>query len=178
LILLCLLPFGCDQGDMQDRGRLKPLEPSTFFPDGNSSRDLVPGTVSRTPASIVGILPAQPDSFPVPLTRQLLERGRERYDIYCAVCHGAAGYGNGMVVQRGFTPPPSFHLDRLRNQPPGHVVTVISNGFGAMYSYADRLTPDDRWAIAASIKARQLSQHAPQTALSDADRQELGKVPK
>jgi mono/diheme cytochrome c family protein len=165
---------------MQDHGRLKPFEPTTFFPDGNSSRDLVPGTVPRTPhfTTTIAQQPGQSESFPVPLTRQLLDRGRERYDIFCAVCHGASGYGDGMVVQRGFTPPPSFHLDRLRAQPPGHVVAVISNGFGAMYSYADRIPPDDRWAIAAYIKALQLSQRAPQTALNDADRKELSRLPK
>ncbi len=96
----------------------------------------------------------------MPVTRQSLARGRERFNIYCAVCHGATGDGNGMIVQRGFPQPPSFHDQRLRDAPAGHFVDVITNGYGVMYSYASRVAPEDRWAIAAYIRALQLSQHA------------------
>jgi mono/diheme cytochrome c family protein len=89
-----------------------------------------------------------------------LERGRERYDIFCSVCHGRTGEGNGMIVQRGFPPPPSYHIDRLREAPAGHFFHVITHGYGVMYSYATHVPPADRWAIAAYIRALQLSQHA------------------
>ena len=102
----------------------------------------------------------------MPVTRDLLRRGEERFNIYCAVCHGATGSGDGMIVQRGFPQPSSFHDDRLRQAPVGHFVDVISRGYGVMYSYASRVRPDERWAIAAYIRALQLSQHA---APADAD---------
>ena len=98
--------------------------------------------------------------LPVALSRELLERGRERYEIYCAVCHGRTGEGNGMVVQRGFPVPPSYQIDRLREAPLGHFFDVITQGYGVMYSYAERVEPADRWAIAAYIRALQLSRHA------------------
>jgi hypothetical protein len=162
---------------MREGGRVKPMEPSTFFADGLSSRRPVPGTVARDPlqdgtSSERGAGHAQEkhshehhaaesQELPMPLTRGLLTRGQLQYNIHCAVCHGYTGYGDGMIVQRGFTPPPSFHIDRLRSAPPSHYVDVIRNGYGAMYSYAERVAPDDRWAITAYIKALQLSQHAP-----------------
>ena len=100
------------------------------------------------------------DLFPMPVTHELLERGQQRYDIYCSVCHGRTGQGNGMVARRGFPAPPSYDLDRLRAAPVGHFVEVISNGYGLMYSYASRVEPADRWAIAAYIRTLQLSHHA------------------
>ena len=100
------------------------------------------------------------------VTRELIARGQQRFDIYCAVCHVATGAGNGMIVQRGFPAPPSFHEQRLRDAPVGHFVDVITNGYGVMYSYASRVMPEDRWASAAYIRALQLSQHA---APGDAD---------
>jgi mono/diheme cytochrome c family protein len=102
----------------------------------------------------------QATDFPFPVTSDVLARGQERYDIYCTPCHGYAGYGDGVIVQRGLTPPPSFHSDRLRAAPVGHFFDVITNGFGVMYSYGDRVQPEDRWAIAAYIRALQLSQDA------------------
>ncbi|MEO6908689.1 MAG: cytochrome c [Abditibacteriaceae bacterium] len=98
--------------------------------------------------------------FPFPITNEVLLRGQERYDIYCVPCHGRTGYGDGMVVRRGFSAPPSYHQARLRNAPVGHFFDVITNGFGAMYPYGDRITPEDRWAITAYIRALQLSQDA------------------
>jgi hypothetical protein len=150
---------------MEDNGRLKPLEKNDFFPDGRSSRELPEGVVPRNQAIPYVISPAVPlpketQEIPFEVTRQVLERGRERYDIYCAVCHNATGDGNGMIVRRGFTPPPSFHLDRLRQAPDVHFYNAITNGFGAMYSYSDRVAPDDRWAITAYIRVLQLSQAA------------------
>lgn len=97
---------------------------------------------------------------PLPMNRRTLERGRERFDIYCSPCHSVAGDGDGMIVRRGFPSPPSYHTDRLRNAPDAHFYSVITNGYGMMYSYADRVAPDDRWAIVAYIRALQLSQNA------------------
>jgi mono/diheme cytochrome c family protein len=112
-------------------------------------------------------------AFPFPITRQVLERGRERYNIYCTPCHGYTGEGRGMIVQRGFPQPPSYHTDRLRQAPVGHLYDVISNGYGAMYSYAARISPEDRWAIVAYIRALQLSQHATADDVPEAERTKL-----
>ncbi|HEX2972489.1 MAG TPA: cytochrome c [Tepidisphaeraceae bacterium] len=168
LALTCLLALaGCDDPDarMQTRSRVRPYDPSAFFPNDSSARPLVPGTVPQDAPPTTFTLQRQEfgtiTQLPMPLTPDLLKRGQERYNIYCAVCHGATGYGDGMIVQRGFTPPPSFHIDRLRNVPIGHFVDAMTNGWGAMYSYADRVNLHDRWAIAAYIRALQLSQRAP-----------------
>lgn len=110
---------------------------------------------------------------PLPITLPLLARGRERYDIYCAPCHSMAGDGDGLVVQRGFPAPPSYHNERLRRAADSHFYQVISEGYGAMYPYADRIAPEDRWAIVAYIRALQLSQHAPATVLNTDDRAHL-----
>jgi len=104
------------------------------------------------------------------LTAALLQRGRERFNIYCAECHGPAGYGDGEIVQRGFPAPPSYHIDRLRQAPPQHFYDVITNGYGAMFSYAQRVAPADRWAIAAYIRALQASQNVQASALTPAQR--------
>lgn len=110
---------------------------------------------------------------PVPLTESLLQRGRERFDIYCAPCHGRSGDGQGMVVQRGFPAPPSFHTDKLREAPDSHFYQVITHGYGVMYPYADRVAPADRWAIVAYVRALQLSQHAPRDELQMQDIRQL-----
>ena len=106
---------------------------------------------------------------PLPVTLALLERGQQRFDIYCAPCHGLSGNGDGMIVRRGFPAPPSYHTDRLRNAPDSHFYQVISHGYGVMYPYADRIDPHDRWAIVAYIRALQLSQHAPRDRLTPRD---------
>ena len=117
------------------------------------------------------------DTFPYPVTREVMERGQERYNIYCAPCHGLAGYGDGMIVQRGFTSPPSFHSDELRGAPVGHYYDVITNGFGAMYPYASRVPPADRWAIIAYIRALQLSQNATLEDVPEDERQNFQGAP-
>jgi len=165
-VALCgLFLFGC-RLDMHVQPKYKPLDPSTFFDDGRSARPEVPGTVAHghlraDELLYTGKVNGEPaDVFPFPVTREVLERGRERYNIYCSPCHDYTGSGRGMVVQRGFPPPPSYHLERLVKAPAGHFFEVMTNGYGAMYSYASRVTPDDRWAIVAYIRALQLSQHA------------------
>ena len=110
---------------------------------------------------------------PPPLTLALLQRGQQRFRIYCTPCHSELGDGNGMVVQRGFPHPPSYHIDRLRQAPTQHFYDVITDGHGVMYSFAARVAPRDRWAIAAYIRAVQLSQHARADDLSPAERQAL-----
>ena len=111
--------------------------------------------------------------MPMPVTREMLDRGRERFDIFCAVCHGQTGEGNGMIVQRGFPPPPSYHIDRLRQAPVGHFYDVITHGYGIMYSYANRVSVEDRWAIAAYIRALQLSHNARADQLPPGERAKL-----
>jgi mono/diheme cytochrome c family protein len=112
-------------------------------------------------------------TFPMQITSQVLDRGRERYDIYCSPCHGATGDGKGIVVRRGFPAPPSYHIPRLRNAPAGHFFDVMTRGYGVMYSYASRVTPEDRWAITAYIRALQLSQDA---TLSDVPANEIARL--
>lgn len=156
---------GC--ADMQNQPRYEPLEASDFFPDQRASRPLVDGVVPRgvadqyeAPFTGRGEGGELLDSYPFEITQEVLERGQERYDIYCAPCHGLDGYGEGIIVQRGFPQPQSFHQDRLREAPAAYYYDVITNGFGRMYSYAYRVKPDDRWAITAYIRALQLSQNA------------------
>jgi len=155
------------------------LAGSAFFEDGRASRPLVEGTVPRGYAKTDAHLYTGKvngrlaETFPFPITRPILERGRERYDIFCAPCHGRDGYGEGMIIQRGFRPPPSFHTDRLRQAPVGHFFEVITNGFGTMYGYASRIRPEDRWAIIAYIRALQLSQNATLQDVPPAERRRL-----
>ena len=167
LILACVLALSACT-DMKDQPRYEPLEASTFFADGRAARPLVEGTVAR------GHLKADDHlyrglaadgtfatEFPFPVTAQVLARGRERFDIFCSPCHGQTGYGDGMIVQRGYKQPPSFHTDRARGLQAGYVFDVISNGFGVMASYAAQVKTEDRWAIVAYLRALQWSQNAP-----------------
>ncbi|MEO8215916.1 MAG: cytochrome c [Acidobacteriota bacterium] len=152
--------------DQANPPSFEPLDQSSFFDDGGSARPLVEGTVSRS--DVVGdelLLTGKQNGqlanvFPFPVTDQIMQRGQERYNIYCTPCHGRTGYGDGMVVQRGYKQPPSYHIDRLRQEPVGHFVDVMTNGFGVMPSYRPQISPQDRWAIAAYIRALQLSQNA------------------
>ncbi len=166
LLALAFAVVGCRQ-DMYNQPKYKPLAKSEFFNDDTSARPLPPHTIPRghldedtafaTGKNDDGTLAA---ALPVPVTRELLARGQERFTIYCSMCHGNEGDGNGMVVQRGYPPPPSYHIDRLRNAPPGYLYSVITNGYGIMYPYASRVEGPDRWAIVAYIRALQLSRHA------------------
>ncbi len=179
MLLLCLAQLsGCVQ-DMYNYAKIKPLEPSSVFADARSSRQLVADTVSRssviapTPFT-TGFADGKPaTTFPIPITREVLDRGQQRYSIYCAPCHGSTGYGDGMIVQRGFPAPPSYHIARLINAPVGHFFDVMTNGYGLMYSYADRVSPADRWAIAAYICVLQRSQDA---TLNDVPPQERARL--
>lgn len=171
---------------MHDQPRLKPLRESSFFADGSGARPLPAHTVSRgnLRADVVFYTGKWPDgqfatALPreTPLSRDLLLRGRERYDIFCSPCHDASGTGRGMVVRRGFKQPPSYHIDRLRQLPVGYFVDVMTNGFGAMSSYASQIPPADRWAIAAYVRALQASQYSPVAELPAEDRAALSALP-
>jgi mono/diheme cytochrome c family protein len=152
--------------DMHDQPRYKPLAGTDFFGDGRSARPAIEGTVARGHLRIDTALftgkvdGAEVDAFPFAITRADLERGQERFNIYCSPCHSRVGDGNGMVVRRGFPQAANYHTDKLRNAPVGHFYDVITNGFGAMASYAARVEPLDRWRIAAYIRVLQLSQNA------------------
>jgi hypothetical protein len=175
-----ILP-GC-RLDMHIQPKYLPYDPSNFFDDGRSERQPVPGTVARGHLRLDELLytgkanGALSNRFPFPITRADLERGRERFNIYCTPCHDYTGSGRGMIVQRGFPPPPSYHIDRLRNVPAGHFFDVMTNGFGSMYSYASRVSPEDRWRIAAYIRALQLAQHASLTDVPESERSKLAET--
>ena len=179
LILLTLVCLAGCRTDMHVQPRYNPLAASSFFSDGRSARPLLPGTVARdhlraNELLYEGTVNGQPaTTFPFPITRQDLERGQERFNIFCSPCHGRLGDGNGMIVARGLRRPPSYQIDRLRNAPLGHFFDVITNGYGAMYSYASRVPPEDRWRIIAYIRALQLSQQANFADLPEKDRQML-----
>lgn len=185
LLATVALGAGC-RYDMQDQPRLKPFKQSDFFSDKRGSRNLPAGTVAQgqlrsdkalytgkvdnpdpnavaTTATgpdgraVVTSFPNAISEFPVPVTADLVKRGQQRYTVFCSVCHGALGDGNGMISRRGFIKPPTYHDDRLRNAPVGHFFDVITNGLGNMASYASQIPVADRWAIVAYIRALQLS---------------------
>ena len=175
-----LWAVGCRQ-DMHDQPRYEPYESSELFPDGTSALKPVPGTIARGQLHDDALLYTGrqgerfAEVFPFEITMADLERGQQRYNIYCSVCHGRAGEGNGIIVRRGFPKPQSFNQDRLRAAPPGYFFNVITNGYGRMYSYRARVKVEDRWRIAAYVRALQISQHAPVSALSDEDRRQLAR---
>lgn len=188
LIGVCLLGGACRR-DMQDQPKMKPYRSTTFFGDGLSSRPPVAGTIPRGylrsdkeyytgkkfvapgsaagPATTTSTSPYVDDleTFPFQVTAETVKRGRERYEIFCSVCHGSTGYGDGMIVRRGFRQAASFHEERLRQAPVGHFFDAITNGWGAMPSYASQVPVQDRWAIIAYIRALQLSQQNVQQAM-------------
>ncbi|HEX5885326.1 MAG TPA: cytochrome c [Pyrinomonadaceae bacterium] len=193
LLLLGLFVISGCRYDMQDQPKMKPYRGTKFFRDGLSSRQPIEGTVPRgflrsdtayytgkkngaSPAASPTPGTAQPgnaqansypdavDTFPFPVTKEIVMRGRERYDIFCSVCHGLTGNGDGMIVRRGFRRAASFNDDRLRQAPVGHFFDAITNGWGAMPSYAEQIPVQDRWAIIAYIRALQASQSNPATA--------------
>jgi mono/diheme cytochrome c family protein len=217
--LILLLLSGCQQ-QMAEQPSYKPLDESTFFDDGRSARDLVPGTVARghlrsdvqlytgrrtrvapIPTVAAATTPGSPgtsrssgdvgtprdvagagvfigqdenmvDTFPFPINQAIIEHGYHRFMIYCVVCHDPLGTGHGKIVERGYTRPPSYHVDRLRNAPVGHLFAVVSDGFGSMPSYAGQISPHDRWAIVAYVRALQASQHFPSDRLTPEMRRE------
>src|SRR4051812_19359851 len=164
-LLALLLCLSCRQ-KMSWQPRYDPLEPSDFFADGMSARPRIPGTVARgelvtDPFLATGKSGGQEgDGFPFPVTSQVMARGEERFNIFCSECHGRLGDGNGMIPSRGFRHPPSFHTEALRIAKTGHFFDVMTNGFGAMPSYANQVPVNDRWAIIAYIRALQISQNA------------------
>ena len=166
--VLVLLPClsACRQ-DMHNQPRYKPLAETDFFGDRRSARPTLEDTVARGQLRIdqARFTGKQGDQninfFPISITKADVLRGQDRFNIYCSPCHGRVGDGNGMIANRGFRRPPSYHTERLRNIPVGHFFDVVTNGYGAMPSYASRVSVDDRWRIASYIRALQLSQNAP-----------------
>ena len=166
VLLAAAATLACRQ-DMHDQPKYIPLRPTDFFADGRSARPLIEGTVARghlddDAAYYTG---KGPDGkftpeFPFPVTKEVIERGQDRFNIYCTPCHDSLGTGNGRIVRRGFRHPPSYHIDRLRQVPAGYLYDVITNGFGAMPDYSAQIQPVDRWAIVTYIRALQLSQNA------------------
>lgn len=176
---------GCHT-DMWRQPRQLPLDESTYYADGASSRPLVQGTIPRDhlrldEAFYTGALNGKwIDEIPLKVDEPLLKRGQERFDIYCSPCHGRLGDGKGMISQRGFQvrrPVGNYHTERLRTMPAGHFFDVITNGYGTMYSYASRVEPQDRWAIVAYIRALQLSQNASPTDIEAAELEKLKNPP-
>ena len=175
LIAMC----GCRQ-EMYNQPKYRPLEKSDFFADQRASRPLVEGTVARgtltsAPVPAAGAPSAEAlwTTMPVPLTREMLARGRQRFEIFCTPCHDRTGAGGGMVVRRGYRPPPSLHIERLRDVPIGHFYDVMTRGLGAMPDYAQQIPPEDRWAIAAYVRALQLSQRATLSDVPEPERRSL-----
>ena len=184
LVVLMLLATGCEKvaRNMYEGAKERPLENRLSVPAGegtlatgpSSSREGAPGAVERVSGVLAGtssgragldetkrrVLADEARSIPYPVTMQLLKRGQERFTIYCVPCHSPLGDGDGIIPRRGFPHPPSYHIARLRQAPDRHFYDVMTNGYGIMYSYADRVTPEDRWAIVAYIRALQRSQGA------------------
>jgi mono/diheme cytochrome c family protein len=176
IVALTLLLVACEKvmRDMYDQPKYKNFRPSSLFDNGASARQQPPGTIEQSAGVLAGtssgrvgeaivnarIAAEQAQANPYPITMDFLKHGQERFNIYCAPCHSPIGDGDGMITRRGFPHPPSYHIDRLRKLPDRHFYDVITNGYGIMYSYADRVPPEDRWAITAYIRALQLSQNA------------------
>lgn len=149
------LPLAACGLSMTQQRKYTTYAPATFWPDGTSARPLPDHVVAQG-----DVIRHDQETKPPPVTQALLERGQQRFNIYCAPCHGLAGDGDGIIVAHGFPAPPSYHIARLLAAPAQHFYDVITGGYGVMYSYADRVDPHDRWAIAAYIRALQLSRHA------------------
>ena len=168
--LLALLALaGCKREDMYTQQVSRTWDRNAFFGNDTSMRDPVAGTVARH-------APALSAAPPTVIDAALLARGQERFDIFCSACHGRDGYGEGIIVQRGFPPPPSFHSPRLRDAPVGHFFDVITHGYGVMYPFGSRIAPADRWAIISYIRALQLSQNATASQVEASDLQQLGSA--
>jgi mono/diheme cytochrome c family protein len=176
--LAALAVTACRQ-DMHDQPKYSALEQTSFFPDRSSARPPLAGTVARGDLREDTVLytgkenDADASVFPFPVDERVMARGQERYNIYCSPCHGLTAEGNGMIVQRGFSRPPSLLEPRLREMPPGHYFDVVTNGFGAMPDHAAQIKPRDRWAIAAYIRALQLAGSATLDDVPAAERSRL-----
>lgn len=180
-IAAAALGFQACRQDMHDQPKYKVNGQSQFFADQRNNRPRVPGTVARDHLDeddhfyrgrIDGKLA---DSYPMAITADFLNRGRERYSIYCQPCHSPVGDGNGIAVQRGMKRPPSYHIERLQKAPPGYFYDVVTNGFGTMYDYSERIKPADRWAIAAYVQALQQSQNTSKNDLNAGEIAQIGK---
>jgi hypothetical protein len=177
ILLAC--GMACRQ-DMHDQPKFIPLRPTDFFGDGRSERPLIEGTVARGHLydDVLYYTGKGPDGkpaneFPFPVTKEVIERGEGRFNVYCAPCHDRLGEGNGMIVRRGYRKPPSYHIDRLRQVPNGYLFDVITSGFGAMPDYAAQIPTRDRWAIVAYVRALQLAHNATIDDVLPADRAQL-----
>ena len=173
--------------DMDNQPRYRAYQPSDFFADGTSARPIPAGAIPVDSQFVPGLpyaaerdsLPAdttvasEAQAIPFPVTRDVIERGQERFNIYCSACHGRLGNGGGMIAQRGLTPPPSFHIERLRNVSDAHYYNVITNGYGAMFSYGDRVRPEDRWMIVAYVRALQAASQNAQASLTPEEQRKL-----
>lgn len=173
LLLAIAALSGCTKSNMDSQPKYHEYEPAGLFRDGKVLQTPPVGSVARDDLALAAEAKDKP-----PVTKTLLARGRERYDIYCTPCHDRVGTGNGVVVQRGMPRPTSFHDPKLRSGDDQHFYDVISNGYGAMYAFADRIRPRDRWAIVAYMRALQLSQHAALSDLPDGARARLEAEPK
>jgi len=178
---LLLMLAACRQ-DMHDQPKYRGFRASTFFADGAGARPLVNNTVARGHLNADEFLETGKQGaddttvFPFPVTDQVMERGRERFNIYCSPCHGQTGNGDGMIVRRGYRRPPNYNEERLRTAPVGHLYDVITNGFGAMPDYQTQIPVKDRWAIVAYVKALQLASYAPIEDVPAADRGKLDET--
>jgi mono/diheme cytochrome c family protein len=186
-----LLLLGCYRQDMARQPKYaQPDMPSEFFADGHANRPLELGTIARgelveDDVRFTGLSgppkdgnPSYSSEFPYPVDEAMLKRGQERFNIYCSVCHGRAGNGDGKIVQRGYLKPPSYHDQRLREMRVGRIFDVITQGYGGMPDYAEQIPVDDRWAIVAYVRALQYSQNVPAADLTEADRKKLDAEPK
>lgn len=184
-VACCLLPLflSCRQ-QMAEQPRYDPLESSNFFHDGQSARPWVEnaiarGTLREDEHLYDGMTKGEPaTAFPFPITVDVLQRGRERYEIFCSPCHSRTGNGEGMIVRRGFSRPASFHQERLREASPGYLFAVIANGFGAMPPYRQQISAEDRWAIVGYLRALQASQNMRLSDLPAGDREKLMAEPR
>lgn len=180
LLALLTMLAACRQ-DMHNQPRYKPLAATDFFGDGRSARPAIEGTVARGQLRIDSAMftgkvnGKEIDFFPIPITRADLMRGQQRFNIFCSPCHSRVGDGNGMIVRRGFRQAANYHTEKLLNAPAGHFFDVMTNGFGAMPSYASRIEPADRWRIAAYVRVLQLSWRA---TLADVPPDQIGEVEK
>ena len=179
LVLAASVPLGACRQDMHDQPKFIPLRESGFFDDHRSARPIVEGTVARGHLDDDDLLyrgkanGQDAAEFPFAVTSELMARGQDRYNIFCAPCHDRTGGGKGMVVRRGYRQPPSFHIDRLRQAPVGHFFDVMTNGFGAMLDYRGQVSVQDRWAIIAYVRALQFSEHATLDAVPPEERNVL-----